>query len=366
MGRFSEAKQIQRDLLSVFGKGSAPKLCKTGNYYQVIVHNAVIHFVFSKIFGFEGKYSETKEIPAFLLNLPETLKLEFLKGYFLGDGSLQIRGIAFTTSSRKLAEQLNYLLLSLGIVSSNSIYRPRQRREAIIRTTYPVHRISISYREGVRAVQSVWEDHPKAARLLRHIHSTARGGINRAFHPIAGNLVGLPIKEIHKIRPSSSFVYDFSVEGDENFICGYGGICAHNTDADVDGAHIRTLLLTFFYRYARPLIENGNIYIAQPPLYSVRKGKELTYAYSEEDLEAVLKKVGRDGSHIQRYKGLGEMNPEQLWETTMDPARRKLLQVTLEDAEVADEIFTVLMGSEVEPRKEFIQKYAKKVRWLDV
>ncbi|OGC03414.1 DNA gyrase subunit B [candidate division WOR-1 bacterium RIFOXYA12_FULL_43_27] len=138
------------------------------------------------------------------------------------------------------------------------------------------------------------------------------------------------------------------------------------TDADVDGAHIRTLLLTFFYRYARLLIENGNIYIAQPPLYLVKKGKSEQYAYSEDELEKVLKKIGRDGVHIQRYKGLGEMNPEQLWDTTMNPVTRTLLQVHLEDAEAADDIFNVLMGSEVEPRRDFIEKNAKLVKRLDV
>ncbi|NQU18494.1 MAG: DNA topoisomerase (ATP-hydrolyzing) subunit B [Candidatus Saganbacteria bacterium] len=138
------------------------------------------------------------------------------------------------------------------------------------------------------------------------------------------------------------------------------------TDADVDGAHIRTLLLTFFYRYARQLVENGNVYIAQPPLYLVKKGKAQQYAYSEAELEKVLKKLGRDGSHIQRYKGLGEMNPEQLWDTTMNPLTRTLLQVTLDDAEGADEIFNILMGSDVEPRRNFIEQNANLVRRLDV
>ncbi|MFC1495979.1 DNA topoisomerase (ATP-hydrolyzing) subunit B [Candidatus Margulisiibacteriota bacterium] len=138
------------------------------------------------------------------------------------------------------------------------------------------------------------------------------------------------------------------------------------TDADVDGAHIRTLLLTFFYRYARQLIENGNIYIAQPPLYLIKKGKLLQYVYSDDELEKTLKKIGRDGVQLQRYKGLGEMNPEQLWDTTMNPQTRTLLKVELEDAENADNIFSVLMGSEVEPRREFIEKNAKYVTRLDV
>ncbi|MFH1761748.1 MAG: toprim domain-containing protein, partial [bacterium] len=138
------------------------------------------------------------------------------------------------------------------------------------------------------------------------------------------------------------------------------------TDADVDGAHIRTLLLTFFYRYARELVDNGNLYIAQPPLYLIKKGKTQQYAYSDKEMEKVLKKIGRDGAHIQRYKGLGEMNPEQLWETTLNPETRTLIQVELEDVEEADSIFKILMGSEVEPRKKFIQENAKLVKRLDV
>jgi DNA gyrase subunit B len=138
------------------------------------------------------------------------------------------------------------------------------------------------------------------------------------------------------------------------------------TDADVDGAHIRTLLLTFFFRYARRLIEGGHLYIAQPPLYLVKKGKTQEYAFTDKELEKLLKRVGREGAHIQRYKGLGEMNPEQLWETTMNPESRTLLQVTLEDAEDADEIFKILMGTEVEPRRQFIQENAKLVKRLDV
>ena len=138
-------------------------------------------------------------------------------------------------------------------------------------------------------------------------------------------------------------------------------------DADVDGAHIRTLLLTFFFRYMRPLIENGNVYLAQPPLYKLsKKGFKDVYCYTDEEMAQHLQEMGRDNVNIQRYKGLGEMNPEQLWETTMDPARRTLVQVTMDDAIKADEIFNILMGDEVNPRREFIEKNAKFVKNLDI
>ena len=140
------------------------------------------------------------------------------------------------------------------------------------------------------------------------------------------------------------------------------------TDADVDGAHIRTLLLTFFYRYMRPLIDEGHVYIAQPPLFKVSKGKKEAYAYTDEELDKVLEEFGgKDSStNIQRYKGLGEMNANQLWETTMDPEHRILKKATVSDAIAADEIFTILMGDKVEPRREFIQKNASKISNLDI
>ena len=138
------------------------------------------------------------------------------------------------------------------------------------------------------------------------------------------------------------------------------------TDADVDGSHIRTLLLTFFYRYMRKLVEAGYVYIAQPPLYKVKKGKEEIYLYSDEELEKETANLSKNSYNIQRYKGLGEMNPEQLWETTMNPEGRTILRVSVEDAMAADEIFTILMGDKVEPRREFIQEHAKYVRNLDI
>ncbi len=140
------------------------------------------------------------------------------------------------------------------------------------------------------------------------------------------------------------------------------------TDADVDGAHIRTLLLTFFFRYMTPLIQGGCLYIAQPPLYRLEHRKKIRYAYSDQERDRALKEFGIDEDRValQRYKGLGEMNPDQLWETTMDPATRTLLQVTVEDAAEADRVFDMLMGSSVPPRRRFILTNAKSVRNLDI
>jgi len=140
-------------------------------------------------------------------------------------------------------------------------------------------------------------------------------------------------------------------------------------DADVDGSHIRTLLLTFFFRFMKPLIENGHIYIAQPPLYKVYRGKQIRYAFTDEERDVFVRELAGESGvkvDVQRYKGLGEMNPDQLWETTMDPSTRTMVKVELEDAAVADEVFSILMGDKVEPRREFIEKNARYVTNLDV
>jgi DNA gyrase subunit B len=140
-------------------------------------------------------------------------------------------------------------------------------------------------------------------------------------------------------------------------------------DADVDGSHIRTLLLTFFFRFMRPLISNGNIYIAQPPLFKIYRGKYVKYAFSDAERDKYIAELSENGKYkveVQRYKGLGEMDPEQLWETTMNPETRTMVKIGMEDAVKADEIFTILMGDKVAPRREFIEKNAKLVENLDI
>ncbi|MCL4335053.1 MAG: toprim domain-containing protein, partial [Candidatus Thermoplasmatota archaeon] len=137
------------------------------------------------------------------------------------------------------------------------------------------------------------------------------------------------------------------------------------TDADVDGAHIRTLLLTFFYRFARELIQEGYVYAAQPPLYRVQKGNKVKYVYSEKELDSVMEEIGKNAV-VQRFKGLGEMNPEQLWDTTMNPETRKLIRISIEDAANADHLFSILMGEKVEPRRKFIERNAKFVKNIDL
>ncbi len=208
------------------------------------------------------------------------------------------------------------------------------------------------------------------------VHNSAKQGRDRKFQailPLRGKILNVEKARLTKILKNEEIRALITAigagigEGEEFDIekTRYHKIVVM-TDADVDGSHIRTLLLTLFYRYMRPLIESGYIYIAQPPLFKVKKGKSEFYVYNEEELAKKLAEIGRDGIAMQRYKGLGEMNPQQLWDTTMNPQTRTMLKVSLEDAIKADEIFTILMGDKVEPRREFIERHAKDVRNLDV
>lgn len=195
----------------------------------------------------------------------------------------------------------------------------------------------------------------------------------QAILPLRGKILNVEKAVLHKMLENNeikSMVTAFGTNIGDNFDISklrYGKIIIM-TDADVDGAHIRTLMLTFFFRYLRDLINEGHIYIAQPPLYKVQVSKKIKYAYSDEELKNITKVLEDENKKytIQRYKGLGEMNPEQLWETTMDPENRTLLKVTLENASYADKMFSILMGDKVEPRRQFIEEHARHVKNLDI
>ncbi|MDO4922207.1 MAG: DNA topoisomerase (ATP-hydrolyzing) subunit B [Phascolarctobacterium sp.] len=205
---------------------------------------------------------------------------------------------------------------------------------------------------------------------------SAKQGRNSDFQailPLRGKILNVEKARLDRVLSSEEIrnmitAFGCGIGDDFNLDKARYGKIIIMTDADVDGAHIRTLLLTFFYRYMQPLIKEGHVYIAQPPLYLIRKNqKQHYYAYSDEELQKILDEVGRENNpYVQRYKGLGEMNPGQLWETTMDPEKRTILQVHLEDAAEADSIFSILMGDKVEPRRQFIEVNAKKVRNLDL
>ena len=202
---------------------------------------------------------------------------------------------------------------------------------------------------------------------------SAKQGRNREFQailPLRGKILNVEKARLHKMMENNEIIAMITALGTgigEEFNLSklrYDKVIIM-TDADVDGSHIMTLLLTFFYRHMKELVERGHVYVAMPPLYRLQSGKRVEYVYSDQEKDKLVKEMGGEIA-IQRYKGLGEMNPKQLWETTMDPAVRKLKQVMVEDALKADQMFTVLMGDEVEPRREFIQKHAAEVINLDV
>jgi DNA gyrase subunit B len=531
------AGEMARRFSGVFGVPamtySSPDRC-----VELKIVNRAAALVWQHVLGFSGSDSITKQIPDLVFNVSEDLRRAFLRGYLLGDGTVCKNRIAFATSSYDIASGIVYVLSSFGVVPSMSEHAPegvaRQVRGQSCETKHRHWTVSVTAKDDLRTLRSVWQDHAGADGLSHFLHSSARTG-KRDFRLLDGDLMSLPILEIEEVPASNGNVYDFSVEGDENFIAGMGGLCCHNTDADVDGSHIRTLLLTFFYRQMPVLIERGHVYIAQPPLYKVKKGKQDTYVKDDLELNALLLSTAIDGAalhvtaeapplsglsleslarnyvevqgivrrwarryderlleqllympplateafdridrlqdwcrtleqrlnglndasksyrvsvqslaggthrielqrlehglssekhipreffdsaeylriadlartlndligpgayiqrggerrdiasfksamawlfeeakkgqSIQRYKGLGEMNPSQLWDTTINPETRRLMQVRIEDAVAADDIFTTLMGDAVEPRREFIEKNALQVSNLDV
>jgi len=284
-----------------------------------------------------------QQLPNIVFSVSERFQFAFLEGYFLGDGTIGEGQISFTTNGKHLKDGLLYLFGQLGLM-------------ATISTRHPYDTISICQKQQLVNCQQIWQRHHRAEKLLAYLEKPKQQTPD--YLPISDDLMALRVIDNQEVELTGDYVYDFSVEGDENFICGVGGLCAHNTDADVDGAHIRTLLLTFFYRYQRALIEQGYVYIACPPLYKVERGKKHYYCYSDREMQNLIKEFPENANYsLQRFKGLGEMMPLQLWETTMNPETRTLKKVEIEDAAEADRIFTVLMGDRVAPRREFIETY---------
>ncbi|MGH8134163.1 MAG: DNA gyrase subunit B [Steroidobacteraceae bacterium] len=535
-GNRAFASEMAGKLGSIFGRIPI-SYSSSGRCDELKLVNRVAALAWQHIFGFATADSLTKRIPDLVFNVSESQRLAFLRGYLLGDGTVSRQRVVLTTSSYDIASGILYCLSSLGIVASMSEHQPdgvvREVRGQPCATKHRYWSIAVAAKADLRRLRPAWKDHAGATGMEAYLETE---GHARRYEAIDGDLMALPIAGIEEVAASNGNVYDFSVEGDENFIAGMGGVCAHNTDADVDGSHIRTLLLTFFYRQMPELIERGHIYIAQPPLYKIKRGKQESYVKDDGELnqlllntalesaglhvnaqspplsgsglellarkymevQAIIKRWSRryderlleqliympevtpanfdrvewlrgwaqdlnqrlnalgdgtrtyrvelrsaaggqaarvivhrtehgtasqkylpreffesaeyqriadlartlagligegayavrgsdrqeigsfkeamkwlfdqakKGQSIQRYKGLGEMNPEQLWETTINPETRRLLQVKIEDAVTADDIFMTLMGDQVEPRREFIEKNALSVTNLDI
>ncbi|MBW4491572.1 MAG: DNA gyrase subunit B [Oscillatoria princeps RMCB-10] len=312
-----------------------------------------------------GKLAHEKQLPDILFSLSEELQLAFLEGYFLGDGTTAGKNLSFTTNSATLKDGLLYLFGQLGLIASTAHHQPSTAPDAPIQTRHPYYTLAICGKEQIEECRQIWQRHSNAGKLEALLARPSRKA--QDFVPVSDDLMGLKVVSAEEVELVGDFVYDFSVEGDENFVCGTGGVCAKNTDADVDGAHIRTLLLTFFYRYQRSLVDQGYIYIACPPLYKVERGRSHHYCYSDRELQEHLRQLPANANYtIQRFKGLGEMMPTQLWETTMNPETRTFKRVEIEDAAEADRIFTILMGDRVGPRREFIETYGPKLNLTDL
>jgi hypothetical protein len=521
-----------------------------------------------RAWGLDGRAHE-KKLPDLVFNVSEELQLAFLEGYFLGDGTSGGRNISFTTNSPDLKDGLLYLFGQLGLLASTTRHEPATAADAPIQTRRPFYTLVLCGKDQLERCRAVWRRHAKGDELEGY--AATEWQKSQDYAPISDDLMGLKVLTAEEIEPAGDFVYDFSVQDDENFVCGTGGLACHNTDADVDGQHIRTLLLTFFYRQMAKLVADGHIYVARPPLYKVTQKKQVRYVATAEEMQRELmgrglqgtrltvlppltphpsppggqgskigsplppgergrgegeaprtlegdelaalvklaarlddaltiverlgvrlaeqlppvgdrglpmyrvmfagrerwfhtpdevdafrlreqerlgrelvvgdeahngnghgeviymkelhkvrdvnrgleelrrfgllptdllppvrlagreptprlvleggdskrplahlrelvgdvRRLGERGLTITRFKGLGEMDPEELWETTLDPDKRTLLRVQLDDALKADELFRTLMGEKVEPRKEFIQKYALEVKEID-
>lgn len=294
-------------------------------------------------------------------------------------GNSEIRGIVDTIMFEGLNEffEENPAITRKVVEKSVMASRAREAARKARELTRRKNALEVSSLPGKLADCSVRDPEQAEIYLVEgdSAGGSAKQGRDRRFQailPLRGKILNVEKARLDKILNNEEIramitAFGCGISDDFDIEKARYGKIIIMTDADVDGAHIRTLLLTFFYRYMQPLILAGKVYIAQPPLYLVKKGKEHTYLYSDEELERHLGRIGRDGVTIQRYKGLGEMNPEQLWETTMNPEGRTILQVTLEDArEEAERIFSELMGDKVEPRRQFIEEYAKKVQNLDI
>ncbi len=293
-------------------------------------------------------------------------------------GNSEVRGIVESVTCDKLAEffeenpPVAHMIIDKAVLSSKAREAARKARELTRRkgllesSALPGKLADCSTRDPSQSEIYLVEGDSAGGSAKQ-----ARDKEFQAILPLRGKILNVEKARMDKILKSEEILHlitaigtgiaeEFNIENAR-----YHRIILM-TDADVDGEHIRTLLLTFFFRYMRPLIEKGYLYIAQPPLYKLTKGKSVDYAFSEQERVQKAKQMGETGLGIQRYKGLGEMNPQQLWETTMDPDGRLMLQVTIENAVEADELFTILMGEAVEPRRVFIEQHAKDVVNLDI
>lgn len=334
----------------------------------IIYFNSLSFKLLLKKLGLYKKKSFEKFIPDIFFNVKKEIQEFLLKGLLQSDGyiishkSKTIFG--YHNSSYRLMNDLVVMFRQLNLFPSVSEIEPKTHtsKDITFIGNYISYSINISGVKDLKKTENIWKGHKSDYKIISHFDNLTRTPPKKKYIlDINDDFVGLKVVDIKKIDGEGKHTYDLSIDKNQNFIAGTGGFVLHNTD----GHHICTLLLTFFYRYMKELIENGNVYIAMPPLYKVTKNKKSCYVYSDEEYENLIGEIGRENTNVQRYKGLGEMNADQLWETTLDPESRYMKKVTIQDAALADQMFSVLMGEEVEPRREFIMKYAREAE-LDV
>lgn len=390
--------RIKKSLRNCIGAESFIDRKKSGD--QIVFHSLTWKILLRQL-GLYGKKAHEKFVPDILFNAKCPIQEAFLSGLLESDGHTVIQRdtrkskvvFGHTTTSEKLATGMATIYRQLGIFPNINHRWGRDHiyQNVLIRSNHERWTVEVSTVEQIESSVNIWRNHKKAQDLNHYLAAADRSQLRgKQVESVSNDLAAIPIRTVTRIPKADAqdkWVYDFSVFGDQNFIAGQGGLCLHNTD----GGHIRTLLLTLFYRYFPTIVEHGYLYVATPPLYKIQSGKTIRYAYSDEEKDGVFAQLQKQkfeskkqhavrkgvvvseedageikGIEIQRYKGLGEMNPPELWETTMDPSARILKQITIADAAEADRIFDILMGDEVLPRKKFIQTHAKAVKNLDI
>lgn len=330
----------------------------------VRINNKSFRLFFNEFVG-GIKHCQVKEIPQVVFSAANECKISFLKGWLLGDGTVNKNGISITTSSKFMARQLLWLFGNFGVVASNGYTKPhiiksnnkKVKKEYLSGEAYHVW-VGGSH---LNKIKEVWINH-RYSYILDSVKHRER----MLLENYGDNVFLVKVKSVTKLDVRPEFVYDVSVPETQRFFCG-DGLLGHNSDADVDGAHIRTLLLTFFFRQMPQLILSGNLFISVPPLFRLNYKNKPYYFKDEKPMQEFIKEKGinKDTVSIQRFKGLGEMSPEQLWETTMNPETRLLKRIVINNFIEADKIFGILMGSQVELRKDFIERFSEKA-FLDI